>query len=394
MKIAIATLYDLKDVQRGSGVFFHLARDLERQGADLYRVGPPKISIPWQTRLLGRLSRRMGKSYRSLEDPFSGKRIGAWMQDQLSRLDHDVLLTNDYCVAAFTDSQRPIALYTDAIFPRPYSSNLNPRLENLSWASVALCQRTALRGLRRSNLCIFPSRWAVEQARSYDEELASKIQILPYGSNMDDPGAEVAAERAFSKVMERGRLNLLFIGKDWQRKGGEVAVEATQELRRRGYDAVLHVVGGGGPEPLDPQATRDHGYLDKSNPQDQVTLDRLYRQADVLILPSLAEGFVVVASEAGSYGLPVVAFDTIGVNEPVRHGQTGVLLELGEPPAAFADAIEAWYSDPGSYDRLARGNRRNFEEITNWGTTAEKLLEHLTSLLGDPTTALVFREQP
>ena len=64
----------------------------------------------------------------------------------LGSRDYDVLLTNAYSVAGYTHTDRPIVLYTDALFPSDYAANINPRLANLSWVCVKLCQHVTRKG--------------------------------------------------------------------------------------------------------------------------------------------------------------------------------------------------------------------------------------------------------
>jgi glycosyltransferase involved in cell wall biosynthesis len=64
-----------------------------------------------------------------------------------------------------------------------------------------------------------------------------------------------------------------------------------------------------------------------------------YAAADVFAFASLTETFGNVVLEAMASGLPVVAVRAGGVGDIVRQGGTGLLVEPGEPPARFADAL-------------------------------------------------------
>ena len=54
--------------------------------------------------------------------------------------------------------------------------------------------------------------------------------MIHFGANVDDPGSEIVQRRG---IQPHKPIRLLFIGKDWLRKGGDVAVAAVAELRRR-----------------------------------------------------------------------------------------------------------------------------------------------------------------
>ncbi|HET8679698.1 MAG TPA: glycosyltransferase, partial [bacterium] len=68
--------------------------------------------------------------------------------------------------------------------------------------------------------------------------------------------------------------------------------------------------------------------------------------ADMLVLPSLTEGMPAAIIEAGLAGLPVVAYDVGGIDEVVRHGETGMLVAAGDE-RALVDAVVRLAADRG-----------------------------------------------
>ena len=72
----------------------------------------------------------------------------------------------------------------------------------------------------------------------------------------------------------------------------------------------------------------------------------LLQAADVVCVPSHEEGLGLVAIEAMAARLPVVATRVGGLPEVVLHGETGLLVPLGDGPAALADALAALLMDP------------------------------------------------
>ena len=67
--------------------------------------------------------------------------------------------------------------------------------------------------------------------------------------------------------------------------------------------------------------------------------------ADVFVLPSLSEGLPLALLEAMFAGRPIVATDVGEVGVALAHGEAGVLVEAGNPPA-LADALDRLLSDP------------------------------------------------
>lgn len=85
-----------------------------------------------------------------------------------------------------------------------------------------------------------------------------------------------------------------------------------------------------------------------------------YSAADLLINPSRAESFGLVALEAMACGTPVVAFRVGGIPEQVRPGETGDLADP-EDASSLAATVARWIADPAGLERLSRNCRRVVE---------------------------------
>lgn len=378
MHIAFATLYDPRDPRRGSGTCYFIGRELERQGHRVDYVGPIDHGrrLPFLSRLARGLARRLGKGYRSFQDVLVARRIGEEVDARLRESDADVLLTNDFSIAGFTSAERPVVLYTSMAFPRHADEMKHPWLSGLFAPNVLSCRYVNRRGLERAARWCFPSDWGIRLALDYEiPGGADRARRIEFGDNLfDPPPASVARERSFAGIEERGGLCLLFVGnRDWDLKGGGVAVETVRELRRRGIEAEIDLVGSQPPEPPAEGWIRSHGVIDKVEEPER--LAALYCRCDLLLVPTRAEGFGIVFVEAAGHGMPSLSFDSgTGVNQAVRHGESGLLLDLSSPPWAFADVIEGFYEDPASYDRLVRGARAFYENIANWPRAVERLV--------------------
>jgi len=80
-------------------------------------------------------------------------------------------------------------------------------------------------------------------------------------------------------------------------------------------------------------------------------VERVLRAADVFVLPSAFEGMPRTVAEAMMTGLPVVGTDIRGTREQVVHGETGLLVPVGDA-AALAAALGRLVSDPGLRARM------------------------------------------
>jgi glycosyltransferase involved in cell wall biosynthesis len=119
-------------------------------------------------------------------------------------------------------------------------------------------------------------------------------------------------------------------------------------LQKKGLDIRLDLVGGGDPEPLSTLAS-ELGISKIVNFRGYLTGESLlsaYREADIFILPSLAEGFPRVIYEAMSQGLPVIATNLPSISSVIENGVSGLLVPPRNPDL-LARAIERLVIDAG-----------------------------------------------
>ena len=176
-------------------------------------------------------------------------------------------------------------------------------------------------------------------------------------------------------------MRLLAIGVEWHRKGMDIAVRCADELRRRGREVELDIVGISPPgNEWQRDNVRYHGFVSKRDPTGAAVLDDLYRHADVFVFPTRDEPYGVVLAEAAAYSLPVVAPALNAIPEIVEDGVTGLLVPPADGPAAYADAIEG-ISGP-RYEEMARRARLAFGERLNWDSAVRSLADVLRSVVG------------
>ena len=175
-----------------------------------------------------------------------------------------------------------------------------------------------------------------------------RVTIVPLGVEhaFFAPGYRPQARRALG-LAESGAL-LLFVGRLQALKGVDLALETLIELRRRGVDARLAIIGG--PSGPDGRSTLEalHERVAEAEvinevlfvaPQGHQLLSSWMRAADVTLVPSLSESFGLVALESAACGTPVVASDVGGLSTLVIPGQTGYLVKE-RSPAIWADLVE------------------------------------------------------
>jgi glycosyltransferase involved in cell wall biosynthesis len=117
-----------------------------------------------------------------------------------------------------------------------------------------------------------------------------------------------------------------------------------------------------------------------SGPRTGAELDRAFAAADLLVLPSHAETYGMVVTEALARGLPVLATEVGGVTEALGHGadgtRPGLLVPPGDP-AALGAALRAWLDDAELRDRLRRAARERRAALRPWAATTSVVADVL-----------------
>jgi len=118
------------------------------------------------------------------------------------------------------------------------------------------------------------------------------------------------------------------------------------------------------------------GRVSFPGPRTGADLATAYAAADVLVLPSRAESYGMVVTEALARGLPVVAAEVGGVPEAMGRGadgaRPGVLVPPGDP-AALGSALRAWLADGELRRRLRRAARERRASLPGWSRTTAVL---------------------
>jgi glycosyltransferase involved in cell wall biosynthesis len=121
--------------------------------------------------------------------------------------------------------------------------------------------------------------------------------------------------------------------------------------------------------------------LHLAGPRTGADLERSYAAADLLVLPSRAETYGMVFTEALAHGLPVVAADVGGVTEAIGHGANGIRPGLLVPPddaPALTSALRAWLGDARLRARLRQAARERRESLSRWSATTSVLADVLS----------------
>ncbi|WP_226624666.1 glycosyltransferase family 4 protein [Alloyangia pacifica] len=180
-------------------------------------------------------------------------------------------------------------------------------------------------------------------------------------------GASVLPQRPVEISPERyARRRILFVGVDWERKGGPELVEAFELLRKRLPDVTLTVIGCS-PE-IEVEGVEVLGRL----PLEEVA--EHFHEASCFCMPSRLEPFGVVFVEAMQFGLPVVSTDVGDIASIVVEDETGHVVPARDP-AALSEALFRTLSMPDRAQRLGAAAKDRAAQFT-WDAVAQRIASH------------------
>ena len=205
-----------------------------------------------------------------------------------------------------------------------------------------------------------------------------KVECVYVGMNTK------AAPKAEARPPDEGQ-NILFVGIDWERKGGPDLVEAFKLVLEVYPQAQLTIAG------CSPQVDTPNTHVLGLLPMEEV--QRLYASASVFCLPTRLEPFGVVFIEAMSNRLPIVATCTGAIPDFVKHGENGYLVPPGRTDL-LAQAIIDLLGDPDRRRKFGDRSHALTQERYNWGSVGKAIRTSILTDLDLQPASAAGREQP
>ncbi len=369
MKLAYVTDHNVADIHQWSGVSHFVARTLEKQGISLDYVEVANHSLVFHiTSRIKRVYHRLrGKNYLPSRDLRQARLYASQIQQHRSLPQVDVIFAMSTIPVSFLDSPQPIVFWTDATFAG--MQDFYPSFSHLPPETIRNGNTIEQAALDRCRLAIFSSKWAAQSAVNNYRVDPAKVKVVPFGANLN---SEYSLDEI--KTIIRSRCSttckLLFNGIDWVRKGGEIVLEAACRLHDQGIPVELSIVGCTPPLDL-PDYINVFGYLSKATEAGRRKLDQLYRESHFLVVPSRAESYGLVFTEASAFGVPSLATRVGGIPEIIQDGKNGQTFPLDSPGSVYAEYISNYWSRPDQYEDLALSTFREYQARLNWQKSGE-----------------------
>ena len=252
------------------------------------------------------------------------------------------------------------------------------RLHLVALVHMPLGQDSAGSDARTRERAVLSAAAAVVTTSPWSRRTLLELYSLPGDRvHVAEPGVDPAA-------LSRGTTTggaLLCVAAVIPGKGHDVLLDALVTMTELSWDCLC--VGSTDRDPAFVESLRrrifDHELGERvrfTGPRIGAELDGSYGSADLLILPSRAETFGMVVTEALARGLPVVAADVGGVAEALGHGTDEIrpgMLVPPDDPAALARALRSWLGDADVRRTWRRAARERRASLPGWSTTTSVL---------------------
>ena len=379
MEIAYVTFDDPRELRGWSGLAHYIGASLKPHGAHLHNFGPMKSEASRMVGVKRRFWKLFGRQILEVREPSLARGWARQIQGKLRDQQVDLILSTHTDLMAKVETDLPIVYWCDSNFgcmlnAYPYFQRLNP-------LTIARGHRWEKRSLERADLIIYACDWAKDSAVQNYGINPDKIKVIPFGANIQCDRTAADVDRLIA-ARPKEQCNLLFLGKVWARKGGDIAVAVAEELNRAGLPTTLTLIGSQPPEGMVlPPFVRKVGFINKSDPAGLKQFNDLIAQSHFLILPSRAEAFGIVFCEASSFGVPSLATRVGGIPSAIGDGVNGQTFELDASPAEYAAFVRQKFADYASYEALGRSSFREFETRLNWGVSGATAMGHIRAML-------------
>lgn len=387
MKLLYTCADRADDPGHWSGTVWNCRNALESAGATLAVYDRVPFECPPPLRLLHQWHKRLGLKTHHLQfEPAVLRRAAARIATRFDDGDCDAVFCpgTGVPVSAYLPARIPVISYLDATKRSWIAAYVGlSTLCARSRRHLAIADRD---GLLNHALTIFSSEWAKAEATRDYAAPANRLAVVPFGANLRQAPTRADVDTWITQ-RRREPFRLLFLGKEWERKGGPEALAVIRALRARGLAATIDIVGcTPALAPADRDHARVHGFIDHSTWRGAARFHTLLRDTHVLLFLSRAEAYGIALCEAAAYGVPAYALRVGGVPTIVRSGITGWLGATPFCANAAATTLSSAWRSPHDYQRIARAARTEFESRLNWRVAGHSLVAQINqTLAGRPS---------
>lgn len=207
---------------------------------------------------------------------------------------------------------------------------------------------------RHASAVFFMSRWVKDIMSDFHPDVSHKMIHIGGGTNIDVNKIDLSQKKG---------NKFLFIGRDFERKAGDLVIEAFKILKAQYMpNAELHMAGCQPLKNVDGIVYYGDVNYDK--------VSELLNKCDVFCMPSRFEAYGLVFVESLIYGLPCIGRRFFEMPHFIEEGKEGTLIE-GEDPKILAEKMFETISDKEMIAGI-QSKQATYIEKYSWDSVAKK----------------------
>jgi glycosyltransferase involved in cell wall biosynthesis len=175
---------------------------------------------------------------------------------------------------------------------------------------------------------------------------------------------------------------VLFVGRQFYRKGADVLIDAFRQVRARLPNARLLIAGLPADAIAEPGIV-SLGDLNKNSPEGAAALAAAYRSADVFALPTRFEPFGIAFVEAMHFGLPCIGPRAWAVPEIIADGETGFTVAVDDVNA-LTGALQHLLTNTTLARRMGEAGRERARSLFTWPKAVGRMLDAMLPIVNQP----------
>lgn len=373
MKIAYFFPTHRDDIRHYSGLTYFIAKNLAILKNEIYPIENCHRYVKGLLLPKKYYYQYLRKAYFDLDQTYLFQKNWASQIDRKIPRDSDFFFSPISTYAAYLQTKVPIAFWHDA----PFGALQTSYYGHINYSQESLVKGNKIQedAINNARVAVFTSDWAADFARKhYKIADSSKIHVVPYGANIVNPATE---NDVIAHIKERQRaktVNFLFLGLEWERKQGKIALELVQLLQSNGIQAKLLIVGCNPviDPALEPFVER-FGRIDKSTEAGSALFRNVFLKSHFLIGLPKAEAFGLLYCEACSFGVPSIAANVGGIPTIIKDGINGLLVDVPFSLEKLASDVMDLLAHKERYFDLAMSSFNEYTTRLNWSTATARV---------------------
>lgn len=363
-----------KDRKSWSGTHYRMLNALEQEGLVVKILGPLKLNfiVSLYLKLKGAFHKvRTGKKFNKNHCIIRSKSYAKEFSKKINNQHIDILFAPaGSVIIAYLKTEIPICYLGDTSFNQ--IKDYYGAFTGFSKKSIKESNLIERLAIHNSHVQIYPSHWAADYVKSYYK--AKNTKVIKFGANIDKAPTEDEIIKDYTQT-----IKILFLGVDWERKGGDIALKAIDILSKTHTNFEFTVCGCRPPNGH--LKMNVIPFLNKNITAEREEFHNLLCSHHILLLPTRAEAFGIVFCEANAYGLPIITTKTGGIESVISEGINGFALHPESTVDDYAHKLKYLIENKSELKRLALSSRIYYEQELNWETWGQSMKKAFQDVL-------------